>query len=79
MTFDSSSEVPLASPTPVHVEGLLTINEYELVLILRPGLDEAVTGEILTKLETVITDSLRQPQHFLYLHLSGDQDLALLQ
>jgi small subunit ribosomal protein S6 len=38
------------------VEGLLTINEYELVLILRPDLDEAATTEILEKIETNITD-----------------------
>ncbi len=35
----------------------MTINEYELVLILRPDLDEAATTEILEKIESTITDN----------------------
>ena len=35
----------------------MTINEYELTLILRPDLDEATTTGILDKFESLITDS----------------------
>lgn len=35
----------------------MTINEYELTLIIRPDIDEAATIGILEKIETIITDS----------------------
>lgn len=35
----------------------MTINEYELVLILRPDLDEGTANEILGKIEGTISDS----------------------